>query len=106
MFILVFYMGSHIDRTGLYLMVLGTLILSCNNMCNIKKIEENTNDLSMALSSESNTLRVRDVIGESEPETFYENPEGVRFYYKIDGKSVENYFLDLGRDSIPHGGIR
>ena len=42
----------------------------------------------------SKGIRVEDIIGNREKETFYENKNGQRFYLKVDGQRVEEYFSE------------
>ena len=53
----------------------------------LKKVEAKVESIESRLSGQ---VRTENVIGNSEPETFY-TVNGQRVYLKIDGKSVEDY---------------
>ena len=74
------------SRTGLYVMVFLSMMVSCATGIRIERIEE-----MLERESQKPKEETRNVIRGEKPETFYEI-DGQRYYSKIDGVPVEDYF--------------
>lgn len=73
-----------IERTGLYIMVLVTMLTTCDNNDRIDRFYA---------GSGQPQIQERDVIGETTPDRFYEI-DGRKVFLEVDGRPVEDYILD------------
>jgi len=77
-------------RPTLYLMVAMTMISTCDVDRKTNNLGSKVDSIESQLKTMQPTLQVENVLGDPEPEKFYEI-DGQRVYLEMDGKPVEQY---------------